>query len=316
MFLGGQTGPLVQDVFDIQLWAGNATSGRVINFDMAGDLFWVKRRTNSAGTHVLSDKVRGGNNWFATNATGGANTTTDQIQSMVGASMTIGDNATINGSAANTYVGWAFKEQAGFFDIVTYAGTGSAHSIAHSLGVVPAMIIVKRLDTTGSPTVYHIGANASPGTVATAMETTNAFAAASTAWNDTDATTSQFTVGTSTAVNANGGSYIAYIWAHNPSGFIQGGSYTGTGSAGLSVNLGWEPQFLLIKQVNTANQWLMLDATRGMVSSGVYLLANTSAAESAGTYVSVSGAGFTMTSGSGLVNTNGGTYAYLAIKAE
>jgi hypothetical protein len=53
--------------------------------------------------------------------------------------------------------------------------------------------------------------------------------------------------------------YIAYLFAHDAGGFgddgeqnvISCGSYTGTGqTAGSSpiINLGWEPQWLLIKR--------------------------------------------------------------------
>ena len=37
-----------------------------------------------------------------------------------------------------------WKRAPGFFDVVAYTGTGSAHTINHNLGVVPEMMWVKR----------------------------------------------------------------------------------------------------------------------------------------------------------------------------
>ena len=96
-----------------------------------------------------------------------------------------------------------------------------------------------------------------------------------------DATATEFTVGSSSAVNASGGTYVAYLFAHNNSdgGFgpagdqdiIKCGSYTGNGSstAGPTVNLGFEPQWILLaNSSNGSGKWEIYDSMRGLVVGG------------------------------------------------
>ena len=48
---------------------------------------------------------------------------------------------------------------------------------------------------------------------------------------------------------------------------IKCGTYTG-GSGNTAIDLGFEPQFLMIKRTDAAEDWLVLDSTRGLVVSG------------------------------------------------
>jgi hypothetical protein len=77
-------------------------------------------------------------------------------------------------------------------------------------------------------------------------------------WADTAPTDAVFSVGDNIKVNGSGSTYVAYLFAHDPlgpsgdgsDGLIACGSYTGMGAAGLEVNLGWEPQWFLMKQTD------------------------------------------------------------------
>ena len=70
-------------------------------------------------------------------------------------------------------------------------------------------------------------------------------------------------------------SFVAYLFAHNdgdgefgPDGdadIIKCGSYTGNGSAnGPEIDLGFEPQWVLIKAQQSTGNWFMFDTMRGM----------------------------------------------------
>jgi hypothetical protein len=150
-----------------------------------------------------------------------------------------------------TYASWTFRKQPNFFDIVTYTGTGSAHTIAHNLGSTPGCIIVKRTDTTGNWQVYHNGLTSAA--YAVQLNSSAAQASDTTIWNSTAPTSTVFSVGTNTTVNASGGTYVAYLFASNAGGFgsagtdnvIACGSVTQNGSGNASVNLGWEPQWFM-----------------------------------------------------------------------
>lgn len=54
---------------------------------------------------------------------------------------------------------------------------------------------------------------------------------------------------------------------HNADGIIQCGSFTADGSGNVTVNLGWEPQFLLVKRTDGTGSWYMVNAARGWSQS-------------------------------------------------
>jgi hypothetical protein len=121
--------------------------------------------------------------------------------------------------------------------------------------------------------------------------------------------------------NTSGQTYVAYLFAHDTddSSVIQCGSYTGNGSAtGPVVTLGWEPQWLLVKKASSGSEeWIMLDSVRGMgAGANPRLYASSSAAESPVDYVDSTSTGFEIKSSNGAVNTNAGTYIYMAIRKE
>jgi hypothetical protein len=125
------------------------------------------------------------------------------------------------------------------------------------------------------------------------LNATNAKASVQNYWNSTTPTSTVFTLGSDANVNANGGTYVAYLFAHDAGGFgldgtqnvISCGSVTTNSSGVATVNLGYEPQFVLIKTVSTGG-WVMLDSMRGnaalngTTNTEALLSANTAGAES------------------------------------
>jgi hypothetical protein len=176
-----------------------------------------------------------------------------------------GLTAEYNDSAA-TYASWTFRKQAKFFDVVTYTGTGSApRDIAHNLGSVPGCIMIKRTDTTSTWTVYHAGIG---NTKALFLNADSATDTNSAYWNNTTPTSTVFTLGgTFSDINASGGTYVAYLFASDAGGFgltgtdnvISCGSTLGSGT----VNLGYEPQWILVKSSTRSDDWTLVDNMRG-----------------------------------------------------
>ena len=83
----------------------------------------------------------------------------------------------------------------GFFDVVTYTGTGSAQNISHNLGSVPGCIIIKNRSNTADWTVYHRGVDASsPEDYNLALNKTDARDDNVAYFNDTAPTSTVFTV--------------------------------------------------------------------------------------------------------------------------
>ena len=307
----------VDDVFSAYTYTGNGSTQTITNgIDLAGKggLVWTKQRSSTYG-HSFIDSVRGITKNLSSCVTDGEYTNADRITALTSTGFSIGSSAYHNQNTA-TYVAWAFRKAPKFFDVITYTGDAIAgKAISHSLGIAPGMIIVKRTDTTGSWAIYHHSIGSAN---ALQLDSTAASSAAS-YWNSTAPTASQFTLGApATAVNASGGTYVAYLFAHDTSadGIVQCGSYVGNGAAtGPTVTLGWEPQYVMIKAASAGGSWRIVDSARGMVVSGVDmdLRANTTDAEySAEQWVTPTATGFNTAGGNN--NNTGVTYIYLAIR--
>jgi hypothetical protein len=281
----------VDDVFSVYLYTGTGATQTITNgIDLAGKggLVWCKMRSSAGYNHALVDTARGASYQIHSNTTGTGPGASTDFTSFNATGFTLGaPDATNNFNAsAETYASWTFRKAEKFFDVVTYTGTGSARTIAHSLGVAPGMVIVKRTDASANWQVYSNGLTSAAYSIQ--LNLTNAQASAPTVWNSTAPTSSVFSVGTSADVNASGGTYVAYLYAHDTDadGIIQCGSFTYSGSP-VSVNLGWEPQFIIEKAADRAIQWSMYDTMRGMPSVGsntAALFPNTGAAESVAGY--------------------------------
>ena len=315
----GNAAPLyVDDVFSTWLYTGNGSTQTITNgidLDGKGGLTWFKSRS-AATDHQLFDTVRGATKELISNSTAAEATDADTLTAFNANGFSLGADANINTSSA-TYASWTFRKAPKFFDVVTYTGTGSNRTIAHDLGVAPGMIIVKRTDTTGDWQVYHRSLTSAAYKLV--LNTTAAQASDSTAWNSTAPTDAVFSVGTNATVNASGGTYVAYLFAHDTrgDGIIQCGSYTGNGSAtGPAVTLGWEPQWLLVKNASGTVDWNLIDNMRGFTVGGTdaELNPNLSSAESTGTFVTPTATGFQINTTDAGYNTSSSTYIYIAIR--
>jgi hypothetical protein len=314
----------IEDVFSTYLYTGNGTSQTINNgldLNGKGGLTWIKARTAATyPDHWLWDTARqSGGYQYALNSN-----TTDAQQ--IGYTNNIAWTSTgfdystspAGNQSGQNYCSWSFREQPKFFDIVTYTGNGSNTTISHNLGSVPGMIIVKRTDTTGAWQVYH---RSLANTEYLVLNTTAAKATGATRWNSTTATSSVFSLGTDATVNASSGTYVAYLFAHDAGGFgttgtdnvISCGSFTADGSGNATINLGYEPQWVIVKcSSNGSTQWLMLDTMRGWPTDGNVqeLDANLSSAESYTSGIYPRATGF-ITSGGNFTNK---TFIYMAIR--
>ena len=318
----------IEDVFSTWLYTGTGATQSINNgIDVTGKgaLVWLKRR-DSTNAHFLFDTARGvgtGSQALSSNTTAAGGAGADIGFSSTGFDLTqTGSNT--NGSGA-TYASWTFRKQPKFFDIQTWTGSGANRTISHSLGSVPACIIVKRTDTTADWAIYH---RSLANTQYLVLNSTAAAATGATWWNSTTPTSSVFSLGTDASVNASAGTYIAYIFAHNAGGFgltgtdnvISCGSYVGTGAVGNAVTLGYEPQWLLVKNVTSAFDWILYDNMRGMPASDVntgntkFLRPNTSDAEAGGGTIIPTATGFQANTTYQGSNFSGETYIYIAIR--
>jgi hypothetical protein len=315
----------IEDYFQTWLRTGTGASATVttgLNASINKSLVWTKSRS-AATDHKFTDTVRGATKALVSNSTAAETTDSQGLTAFSSTGYTIGTNTTYNNSGA-TYVDWQFVATPKFFDVVTYTGNGVAgRQIAHSLGSVPGCIIVKRTDTSADWEVAHRSLWGSGLSIN--LNNTGAAVSGFASRFDTPPTASVFYLGTDFGTNWSGGTYVAYLFAHDAGGFgasgtdnvISCGSYTGTGSTPLEVNLGYEPQWVLIKRSDSAVSWYMGDVMRGLAntsSGGATLLPNTSDAETFVNFVYPTATGFAVNSTFSGFNASGGTYIYIAIR--
>ena len=332
---GGES-TYVDDVFSTYLYEGQSTSTNTINngLDLAGEggLVWIKRRDGGSVHHY----------WFDTERTDkylNSNTNTAQfnasssgyINRYTSTGFVTGDSSNIGWT--DNFASWSFRKAPGFFDVVTYTGNGTAgREISHSLGSTPGMVIVKRLNGADNWTVQHRSLG---GTKSLYLNLTDDEDTSSSEWNNTAATASVFTVGTSGKTNANGDTYIAYLFAHDDQSFgtagnesiIKCGSYTGSTSA-VTVDLGFEPQWVMIKRAtgggSSYTNWGVYDNMRGINASDndPVLCANLNSSEGSdppgnADYLKLNPTGFTVDPLGNqytMVNTVNQTFIYVAIR--
>jgi hypothetical protein len=310
----------IEDYFSTFLFTGNASTQTINNgIDLAGKggLVWTKNRTN-AYDNYLYDTARGVNKLLLSNNTIDQQSTANTLTAFNSNGFTLGNsdygNIT-NGAAA---VSWTWAKAPKFFDIVTYTGNGANRTISHNLGSEPGCIIIKRTDTTDNWIVYHrsLGNDYELFLNLTyAKNYTNDF-------NFTSPTSTTFAVNGNPAVNASGGTYVAYLFAHDAGGFgltgtdnvISCGSFTTDGSGQATVNLGYEPQWVLFKPSSTTGDWTLLDTMRGWVADGTnadkLLYANKSDAEVGAFNMGITATGFDTRANLGASQ----THIYIAIR--
>jgi hypothetical protein len=311
----------IEDVMSTYLYTGTGATQTITNgIDLStkGGLVWVKQRDVANG-HILVDTVRGGGNYLQTNTTGANEPNATVIPTFTTSGFNTGGAID---SPAKTFASWTFREQVKFFDVVTFTtGASGTYTFNHNLGSVPGCVMIKSTGNVSNWNVYHrsIGVNSR-----LFLEQTSAKNDYTGLWGTPTATTFTGDIGTTLEPNQ---THVAYVFAHNAGGFgltgadnvISCGSYTGSGAAGNPLNLGYEPQFLMVKNVTTGGagyNWQMMDTMRGMsLTSMQNLAANLSDAEtSPGAIAYPTATGFAFNYGSGGWNGSGQTYIYIAIR--
>jgi hypothetical protein len=311
----GGGGEYIEDVFSTYLYTGNGSTQTInngIDLDGEGGLVWTKMRNTGAfgnSDHWLFDTARGVEKKLSTNTTGGQGSTSGALEQFNSDGYQLGYAGggyyELN-YTGNTYASWTLRKSPKFFDVVTYTGNGANRTIAHNLGSVPGCIIVKRTDGSNPWAVYHRKSSPTvPEDKELQLNATDGAVNGFTTWNRTLPTDAVFSVGTEGKVNENGWQYVAYLFAHDAGGFgddgeqnvISCGSFT-TGAGGVSsVNLGYEPQFILFKNTVSLENWMLFDTFRGLPAPGTstgrqQLKPNLADEEGSNNYASVTSTGF------------------------
>jgi len=281
------------EYFDSVLWSSVDTSIDTLNF--APDWAWIKSRTN-ADTHVLFDKVRGANKRLISSATLAESTTSDELTAFNSDGYTLGTGDNVNRSGHN-YVSWNWRaagttgsanndgsvastvsvNTTSGFSIVKWTGTGATATVGHGLGAKPSIVLIKNTGATENWVMYHSSLtaikNLKLNNQEAAQDTTGAF-------NDTEPTSSVFTVHTNTNTNQNGQVMIAYCFTEK-TGYSKFGKYTGNNNAdGTFIYTGFKPSIFITKRDTAGYDWILYtNKINGINAMNDYLAPNNDNAE-------------------------------------
>ena len=276
---------------------GSATANFISGIGFAPNLVWIKNRDATAD-HALYDSLR--TNMLSSNSTavevassgvvalnadgfgiGSADARLNSAASFVawcweaggtptadnsagaGATPTAGsvkiDGSNLSSALAGTIPATRLSANTtNGFSVVTYTGTGSAATVAHGLGATPKWMIIKNRGVATWWTIYHTSLGA---TKYVRLNSTSAEIDNSNVWNDTEPTSSVFTVATVNDVNASGNTYVAYCFAEI-SGYSKFGSFTGNGGS-QAIDVGFPVAWVMLKRTSNASSWAIFDNTRG-----------------------------------------------------
>ena len=317
------------DFFNTVLYTGNGSDGRsVTGVGFDPDFVWLKSR-NLSTSHLLTDRVRGApatlfseDDYAESNSNGGG-----FINSFVSDGFTVtsggsGDDA-VNDSG-DTYVAWNWlaggsavtnndgsvtssvsaNTKAGF-SIVTHDNGSGTRTVGHGLGVVPELIIEKKRDATGDWLTQF-----------TAFDGTNDYMRLNTTVAKADGVTA---VPTTTVYSPNvggGADCLAYCF-HSVDGYSKIGIYEGNANAdGPVINCGFRPAFILFKNIEFAELWVIFDNKRdvgNLVDRPLYPnLVNTESVTSTRS-VDFLSTGFKIRGTDTSVNRTGNAHLYLAL---
>ena len=290
--IAGNVPNYIEDVFQTWLYSGNSSTQSIvngINLSTNGGMVWTKSR-NAAYDNTVYDTARGTGSTKAlytdTTDAQGAFPSFQDLTAYNTNGYSIGSPILLN-ETGKTYVSWTFREQPKFFDVVTYTGTGASQTVSHSLNGTVGALIIKKTSGTGNwatftrtsgaagSTLYAYfnsaaGLNLTAAANATGVAAEAAGIITTTSFNPNDLSGSGAS-GNVNNINDSGATYVAYIFAHDAGGFglsgtdnvISCGSVTTNGSGNATVNLGYEPQWLLSKWTTTADNWHVYDDMRG-----------------------------------------------------
>jgi len=279
------------DYFNTVTYTGTGSTQSITGVGFQPDWIWGKGRTLAGYNHGLVDSVRGVSKLIYSNLTEAEETYSTGVTSFDSDGFSVGSGNVFN-NGSNTYVAWNWlasnttasntdgsitstvsANTTSGFSIVSYTSTGSNATVGHGLGVAPSMMIFKRRsgDTENWP-VYHKDMGA---THIMLLNATDAKSDTATRFNDTEPTSSVFSLGTSGDTNGGTSPFIAYCFAEKK-GYSKFGSYTGNGSTeGSFIYTGFKPAWVMMKRTNTTGSWTILDNKRNTFNIiGEYLLAN------------------------------------------
>ena len=263
--------------FNTVLYTGNGSTQSITGVGFQPDFTWIKARDGATNYyHYLQDAVRGSLNVMFTNNADEEATYTQSITSFDSDGFSTGNQPATNDNGDN-FVAWNWLAGNGTvsntegsitstvsanttagFSIVNYTGSGASASFGHGL-TSPKVVIIK--DRSASNTGWYLHTTVIDGSDDYLY--LNQTDVKSDAGSGYSVGTSVFNLGGAGGVtNLNGNNYLAYCF-QEIKGFSKIGIYKANGNAdGPFVYTGFKPAFIIAKDTDSTQGWIMLDNKR------------------------------------------------------
>jgi len=332
--IGPNSETQAKDHFNVVLHTGDgAVSHPITGVGFQPDLVNTKERS-AVNSHQLVDAVRGANKALWTDLTGAEFTYTNHLLSFDTDGFTLGSNPNVN-KLNGSFVDWCWKMGgAGVVNnngtiqstvsantlagqsIVAYTGAqNNGDTVGHGLLEPLDFIASKSRGNVNGWPVYHreIGATQFLRLNQTAAAQTSVFP-----WNNTEPTSSVFTLNANDENNTSGQPIIAYCY-HSVEGYSKFGSYYDAAGGEHFVYTGGKPMYVRIKYTTAgAVNWMVYDGTRSPDNLAVeFLNSNTAEAEKTTLGIDILSNGFKIrgaSSGNDAISFGGtGTFIYEVI---
>ena len=324
--------------FRTKTYTGNGTNNTAYTWDethanMRPDWLWFKNRDENQ-SHAAFDSIRGALLRLIPNESGAEGTENANLDSFDSNGFTVDSGTIVNGSS-DKMVAWGWSAGTSFsndasatgvgtidstgsintthgFSIISYTGNAtSGATVAHGLGAVPGMIMIK--NRSAGSTNWNLFHKSLTGTTASFPDLINQSDSNAKYFNNTNPTSSVFSLGNYNDANGDGNNIIAYCFAEKQ-GYSKFGSYTGNGNAdGTFVYTGFKPAFIMTKKTSSSSNWTLLDNKRlGYNVDNNRIYVNLYDTENTSDVMDILSNGFKMRNTASDNNTSGATYIYMA----
>ena len=290
-------------------YTGSGATRNVTGASGKPGLVWIKQ--NASGySHLIFDKLQGTGKYWRTELADLQVTAATSLTAFIDGGVTLGASSVTNFSAANYRAffwaegGTATTNTNGTittttsvstglgYSVMTYTGNGvSGATLGHGLSSTPELILFKRL--TSSPNAIGFMGSSLVGNNKWMALNDTGLANTDSTWYQT-ASSSTITVGNSAYSNASGATYAAYAFT-TVAGKSKIGTIQGAGTSVLSVNLGFRPSFLLLKNFSgTTSEWFVcyLDGSGTGYAREMYM--NRNYADAVSTKIQFTSTGFSV----------------------
>lgn len=327
--------------FSVLLNAGDSSADEAFTTGFQTDWVWSFIR-NVDASHEMVDSVRGVTKVLMSDSDANETTDAESLQVFNSDGFTLGTNSGGWNRDSRTYVYYSWKGGTAFsndasatsvgsidsagkvnavagFSIIGYTGNGTnGATVAHGLSKKPEMIWVKnRSKSNGESWCVYVSAGGLDATDQLQLNTNATFSDTADAWNDTEPTTSVFSISGDDRTNDDGETFIAYCF-HSVDGYCKVGSYVGNAADDAPfVYTGFRPKWVMYKKVAGSASWFIVDTARNTVNKAFLNLSSDTATDE-----NTSGAGqtelFILSNGfkpggaGGDANGNNEPYIYLA----